>query len=200
MVNRTVAKADKVIAGRSLGQAVAWPNNDPDVLDRAISEVHIAISMVPKPIHIHVAKSCLCNRKSMLTTAYEIRELLALEKEVKEILILNEIGEVNGMDHFGTQMILDEIKEEGGRVINLNSYGSGLPYLMYLLNFPEDKKKNAQRQWSSMECRLVNPPCQEQLPFRRPFQEDSLLRVRSRRRASLCLRPFLNFISRYWTR
>jgi saccharopine dehydrogenase (NADP+, L-glutamate forming)/spermidine synthase len=129
MVNRTVAKAEKVIAGRSLGKAVAWPNNDPDVLDRAISEVHIAISMVPKPIHIHVAKSCLRNRKSMLTTAYEIPELLALEKEVKEkgILILNELGEVPGMDHFGTQMILDELKEEGGRVISLNSYGSGLP-------------------------------------------------------------------------
>lgn len=129
MVNRTVSKAEKVIAGRSLGQAVRWPDNDPDVLDKAISEVDIAISMVPKPIHIHVAKSCLRNRKSMLTTAYEIPELLALEKEAKEkeILILNELGEVPGMDHFGTQIILGEIKEEGGRVISLDSYGSGLP-------------------------------------------------------------------------
>ena len=65
----------------------------------------------------------------MLTTAYEIPELLALENEVKEkeLLILNELGEVPGMDHFGTQMVLDEVKEEGGRVISLNSYGSGLP-------------------------------------------------------------------------
>jgi saccharopine dehydrogenase-like NADP-dependent oxidoreductase len=129
VVNRTVSKAEKVIAGRLMGKAVPWPNTDPDILDEVISEVDIVISMVPKPIHIHVAESCLRNRKSMLTTAYEIPELLALEKEVKEkeILILNELGEVPGMDHFGTQLILDEIKEEGGRVISLNSYGSGLP-------------------------------------------------------------------------
>ena len=129
MVNRTVSKAEKVIAGRSLGKAVRWPDNDPDVLDKVISEVDIAISMVPKPIHIHVAKSCLRNRKSMVTTAYEIPELLALEKEAKEkeILIVNELGEVPGMDHLGTQLILDEIRKEGGRVISLNSYGSGLP-------------------------------------------------------------------------
>ena len=129
MVNRTVSKAEKVIAGRSLGKAVRWPDNDPDVLDKVIGEVDIAISMVPKPIHIHVAKSCLRNRKSMVTTAYEIPELLALEKEAKEkeILIVNELGEDPGMDHLGTQMILDEIRKEGGRVISLDSYGSGLP-------------------------------------------------------------------------
>ena len=65
----------------------------------------------------------------MLTTAYEIPELLDLRAEVEEkgLLILNELGEVPGMDHFGTQMILEEIRAEGGRVISLNSYGSGLP-------------------------------------------------------------------------
>ncbi len=129
MVNRTVSKAVKIIAGRALGKAVSWPDNDPNILDEVIKEVDIVISMVPKSIHIHVAKSCLRNGKSMMTTAYEIPELLALKNEVEEkgILILNELGEVPGMDHFGTQMVLDEIKEKGGRVISLNSYGSGLP-------------------------------------------------------------------------
>ncbi len=129
VVNRTLAKAEKVVEGKSAGRAVEWPNNDPDILDNVIREVDIVISMVPKPIHIHVAKSCLRNGKSMVTTAYEIPELLALKDEVEEkgLLILNELGEVPGMDHFGTQMVLDEIKKEGGRVISLNSYGSGLP-------------------------------------------------------------------------
>ena len=129
VLNRTLAKAEKVVEGRTAGRAVEWPNNDPDVLDNVICEVDIAISMVPKPIHIHIAKSCLRYGKNMLTTAYEIPELLALKDEVEEkgLLILNELGEVPGMDHFGTQMVLDEIKEEGGRVISLNSYGSGLP-------------------------------------------------------------------------
>ena len=129
VLNRTLEKAEKVVDGRTAGRAVEWSNNDPDILDNVIREVDIAISMVPKPIHIHVAKSCLRNGKNMLTTAYEIPELLALKDEVEEkgLLILNELGEVPGMDHVGTQMVLDEIKEEGGRVISLNSYGSGLP-------------------------------------------------------------------------
>lgn len=129
VINRTVSKAIKIVDGRAEGKAIEWVNNDPETLDKAISKAALAISMVPKPLHIHVAHSCLRNGKNMLTTAYEIPELLALEKEVKAkgILILNELGEVPGMDHFGTQMVLDEIKKEGGRVISLNSYGSGLP-------------------------------------------------------------------------
>ena len=31
------------------------------------------------------------------------------------------------MDHMGTQLVLGEIKRDGGRVISLDSYGSGLP-------------------------------------------------------------------------
>jgi len=65
----------------------------------------------------------------MVTTAYEIPELMALDKEVKEkgLLILNELGEVPGIDHFGTQLLLDEVKKEGGKILSLKSYGSGLP-------------------------------------------------------------------------
>ena len=33
VINRTVAKAEKVVEGRSAGTAVEWLNNDPDVLD-----------------------------------------------------------------------------------------------------------------------------------------------------------------------
>lgn len=129
VVNRTLSKAEAVIGGRPQGRAVAWSTDKPEVLDTVMKEADIAISMVPKPVHIHVARACLRQGKSMVTTAYEISELVALDKEAKEkgILILNELGEVPGMDHMGTQLVLDEIKAEGGRVISLDSYGSGLP-------------------------------------------------------------------------
>lgn len=129
MVNRTVSKAEAIIAGRALGRAVSWSVDKPDVLDKAIGEADIVISMVPKPVHVHVARACLRNGKSMITTSYEIPELTSLDKEAREkgILILNELGEVPGMDHMGTQMLLDEVRQDGGQVISLNSYGSGLP-------------------------------------------------------------------------
>jgi len=129
LLDLIVSKAEIIIAGRKSGKAVSWLNNDPVIIDNAIRDVDIVISMVPKPAHIHVAKSCLRMGKNMITTAYEIPELLALEEEAKAkgLLIINELGEVPGLDHFGTQMLLDEINEENGRVISLKSYGSGLP-------------------------------------------------------------------------
>lgn len=129
MVNRTVANAEKVIAGRSLGKTVRWAAGESEVLDEVLCKADIVISMVPKPHHLNVAKSCLRCKKNMLTTSYEIPELMALDKEAKKkgIMILNELGEVPGIDHFGTQMLLDEIKNEGGNVVSLKSYGSGLP-------------------------------------------------------------------------
>ena len=129
VANRTPSKAEDVIAGRSGGKAVRWSTDEPRTLDEVVREADLAISMVPKPVHIHVARACLRHGKHMLTTAYEIPELVALDEEARQkgVLILNELGEVPGMDHMGTQMVLDEIRQEEGRVIRLNSYGSGLP-------------------------------------------------------------------------
>jgi saccharopine dehydrogenase (NADP+, L-glutamate forming)/spermidine synthase len=129
VANRTLSKAEDVVADRAGGTAVRWSTDEPEILDEVIRDADLAISMVPKPVHIHVARACLRHGTHMLTTAYEIPELVALDEEARQkgILILNELGEVPGMDHMGTQLVLDEVRQEGGRVIRLNSYGSGLP-------------------------------------------------------------------------
>jgi len=129
MLNRTLSKAEVIIGNRTLGKALGWANNNTETLDRVIKDSDIVISMVPKPLHLKVAKSCLKYKKNMITASYEIPELMDLKEEVEKqgILILNELGEVPGMDHFGTQMLLEEIKNDGGRIISINSYGSGIP-------------------------------------------------------------------------
>lgn len=129
MLNRTLEKAESIIGNRPLGEALGWANNNTETLDRVIKNADAVISMVPKPLHIKVAKSCLKYKKNMITASYEIPELMDLKDDVEKqgILILNELGEVPGMDHFGTQMLLDEIKNDGGRVLSINSYGSGIP-------------------------------------------------------------------------
>ncbi len=129
VANRTLSKAEDIIADRAGGKAVRWSTDEPEILDEVIRDADLAISMVPKPVHIHVARACLRHGTHMLTTAYEIPELVALDEEARQkgILILNELGEVPGIDHMGTQLVLVEIRREGGRVIRLNAYGSGLP-------------------------------------------------------------------------
>jgi saccharopine dehydrogenase-like NADP-dependent oxidoreductase len=80
-----------------------------------------------------VAELCLKHRKNMVTTSYEIPPVKALDARARErgVLILNELGEDPGMDHFATQLLLDDIKARGGAVIEVNSYGSGLPSFKY---------------------------------------------------------------------
>lgn len=129
MVDMEVSKARKIIANRPHGKAVAITLKQSEDLDPVVKEADIVISMVPKPLHIHAAKSCLRHKKNMLTTSYETPELLALADEVKQkgILILNEMGEDPGIDHLGTQMLLDDIRQEGGKIVDVKSYGSGIP-------------------------------------------------------------------------
>jgi len=120
---------EKLIDGRPLGRAARWSVDEPETIDGIIREVDIVVSMVPKPIHIHVAKPCLMHGKNMVTTSYEIPEISALDQEAREkgVLILNEMGEDPGLDHLATQMILDEIKEDDGYVESLNTFGCSLP-------------------------------------------------------------------------
>ncbi len=129
LVDQVLDKAIKIKGNRPDCEALEWSNNNTEQLDDIVKDSDIVISMVPKPVHIFIAKSCLKFKKNMVTASYEIPEVMDLKEDVEKqgILILNELGEVPGMDHFGTQMLLEEIKKDGGRVISLNSYGSGIP-------------------------------------------------------------------------
>jgi len=136
MVDQVISRSLKIIGDRPKGKAVEICVTDSYKLDTVIKEADVVLSMVPKPVHPHVAKSCLRNGKSMLTTSYETPELLALSDEAraKRILILNEIGEDPGIDHLGTMMLLDNIRKDGGKVMGLKSFGSGLPSFKFNSN------------------------------------------------------------------
>ena len=112
---------------------MSWASDQEELLDRLIGEHDIVVNMIPKAHHVMVVRLCLKHRKDMVTTSYEIPSVKAFDEEAKDkqVLILNELGEDPGMDHMGTQMLLDEIRAEGGRVVSLNSYGSGLPSFKY---------------------------------------------------------------------
>ena len=131
MADQEVSKARDIIGSRTLGKVVALMVKDSYDLDPIVKQVDIVISMLPRSLHIHVAVSCLRQGKSMLTTSYESPEVLELADEAKKkgILFLNEMGEDPGIDHLGTQMLLEEIKKEGGIAIDIKSYGCGMPAL-----------------------------------------------------------------------
>ena len=83
----SVEQPKKLIKGRELGKVARWSVNEPETIDKIVKEVDIVVSMVPKPIHIHVAKPCLRHGKSMITTSYEIPELMALDSEARALVL-----------------------------------------------------------------------------------------------------------------
>ncbi len=119
-----------IIAGRPLGKRVLWNATPPyDELNNMVKGVDLVVSMIPPSMHVIVAKACIKNKINMLTTSYVSPEMKALDAEAKEagIVILNEIGEDPGIDHMGAMQMINQIKEEGGKLTSFKSYGSGIP-------------------------------------------------------------------------
>lgn len=129
MATRTVSKAERILAGRGGGEALAWTTDDEDRLDKLAARADLVVSMIPPTMHIPVARACLRHRTPMVTTSYIGPAMAALDEEAKAagIPILNEIGEDPGLDHMGVMQTLDAIQNESGRVLSVTSYGAGLP-------------------------------------------------------------------------
>jgi saccharopine dehydrogenase-like NADP-dependent oxidoreductase len=123
------SEAEMIVRGRSAGTAVSWTIDQLDLLDSLVSEVDLVLSMIPPTLHIPVARSCLKNQKSMVTTSYISPQMEALNGECQNhnILILNEIGEDPGLDNMVAKQSVDLVKSRGGKVTGITSYGAGLP-------------------------------------------------------------------------
>ena len=136
MATRTVSKAEKIIANRTNGRVIQWTTDHLDVLDKLVSEVDLVVSMIPPTMHIPVAGNCLRHQKNMVTTSYISPQMQALDDKAKEvgIIILNEIGEDPGIDHMAAKKMIDDIKQEGGKITSVISYGAGLPAFKFNRN------------------------------------------------------------------
>jgi saccharopine dehydrogenase-like NADP-dependent oxidoreductase len=93
-----------------------------------ISKADIVISMLPAHLHFEVAKDCITYRKHMVTASYispAMQELDALVKE-NNLVFMNEIGLDPGIDHMSAMKIIDDIREQGGKILLFESFCGGL--------------------------------------------------------------------------
>ncbi len=129
VATRTVSKADKVIAGRSLGTAISWTIDQVDELERIVKEVDIVVVMIPRSCHALVAEVCLKNKTNMITTDFKHPGIACFDEEAKkqDTLIMTELGEDPGLDNMGLKQMIDEVHAGGGKITKIDSYGAGLP-------------------------------------------------------------------------
>ena len=129
VASRTVSKAEDLIKGFTNGKAIQLNVDNEEQLGEFIKSNDIIVSLLPWVHHLKVANLCLKLNKHMATTSYVSDDMKKLNEEAisKNLLFLNEIGVDPGIDHMSAQKIIDEVYEEGGRVIHFYSYCGGLP-------------------------------------------------------------------------
>jgi saccharopine dehydrogenase (NADP+, L-glutamate forming) len=129
VATRTRAKADAMIAGHKNGTSLAWTVDDEEALDLLVKNHDLTVSLLPYAYHVMVAKKCIAHKKNMVTTSYVKPEMKALDQEAKDagILILNELGLDPGIDHMSAMRIIDNVHEQGGKIVEFYSLCGALP-------------------------------------------------------------------------
>ena len=131
VASRTVSKAREIVRDHPSGRSVAFDiEKEGDArLDELVREHDLAVSLLPYTYHPRVARSCLRNRKHMVTTSYVKAEMQALDAEAKKLglVLLNEMGVDPGLDHMTAMKVIHHAQRHGGEVTRFTSYCGGLP-------------------------------------------------------------------------
>ena len=93
-----------------------------------VSEANVVISLLPEALHIHLVKDCIRYKVHLLTASYVSPQMKSFHEKAKkrEIILLNEMGLDPGIDHMETMRIINEVRQKGGKITSLRSFGGGL--------------------------------------------------------------------------
>ena len=120
--------AKKKTGNHKNSRAISFDVFNADQRKQEIQQADVVISMLPAHMHIEVAKDCILYKKHMVTASYISSEMQALDAVAKEnnIVLMNEIGLDPGIDHMSAMKIMDQIKNEVGKIILFESFCGGL--------------------------------------------------------------------------
>ncbi|MFN8240312.1 MAG: saccharopine dehydrogenase C-terminal domain-containing protein [Bacteroidales bacterium] len=122
-------RADEMINCHPLGQSADWSMDEPELLDKYVSEHDLTVSLLPYKFHTEVAKICIRHRKPLITTSYVQPGMKEMDADARRagIIILNEIGLDPGIDHMSAMKIIDHIHGKNGKVEEFYSICGALP-------------------------------------------------------------------------
>ena len=120
--------AEKEINGHPNGEAFEFDVTNETQTNTEVSKADIVVSMLPASMHFSVAQACVTHEVNMVTASYVSKEIQSLNQQAidKGIIILNEIGVDPGIDHMSAMKIIDEIRDNGGEIIEFYSATGGL--------------------------------------------------------------------------
>ncbi len=127
--DRDIDLVESKLKGRPNTHAFKFDVTDDFQRLNEISKADIVVSMLPAHMHVEVAKECIGLKKHMVTASYISPEMLELDQRAKDagVVIMNEIGVDPGIDHMSAMRVLDEIREQGGKMLQFETFTGGLP-------------------------------------------------------------------------
>jgi len=110
------------------GKAISLDVSDASQREKAIQNADIVISMLPAHLHLSVAIDCLTFEKNLVTASYISEEMKDLHEQVKAkgLTFMNEIGLDPGIDHMSAMQLIDNIRGNGGKMLQFESFCGGL--------------------------------------------------------------------------
>ena len=128
-----VADANKLLAQEAIsnsefGNAISLDIFNEQDREKHIMKSEIVISMLPPSMHHIIAKDCIKYKKNLVTASYVSKEMSILDNDAKNagVLFLNEIGLDPGIDHMSAMKVINEIKDQGGKILSFKSFCGGL--------------------------------------------------------------------------
>lgn len=128
LADLSIELAQKKTNNHKNATAIAIDIFDEKQRKNEIQKSDIVISMLPAHLHIEVAKDCIVLKKHMVTASYVSDAMQELDAKAKEngLIFMNEIGLDPGVDHMSAMKIIDEIREQNGKIILFESFCGGL--------------------------------------------------------------------------
>ncbi len=122
-------KIEHVTGNHPDSLAVCIDAKNEDQLDNLISKHELVVSLLPAGMHPQVAKFCIKNSKSLVTTSYQSPAMLELKPLIEEsgIAVINEMGLDPGIDHMTARRIIDRVHASQGVITNFYSLCGALP-------------------------------------------------------------------------
>ena len=128
VADQSLEFAEQKVANHPRAKAIKFDVLDDEQRSVQISKADLVVSLLPETFHIHVVKDCIKFRAHLITASYVSPQMASFDNEVKDagLTFLNEMGLDPGIDHMDTMRLLNRVKEKGGKLISLKSYGGGL--------------------------------------------------------------------------
>ena len=126
-LNEDLAK--QAVGTHARGEAVRFDVTDAELRSTLIGHADVVINMLPAAYQDLVAWDCVNHGRHMMSASYRDRAVrdLDLDAKRKGVLLLCEMGLDPGIDHMSAMSLIQQLRDDGGRIVGFCSYGSGIP-------------------------------------------------------------------------